>query len=559
MSRVRSVLTAGAFCIVLPTAAADDAGAGVRTWLRSVASWFGAGQPAEARLQLAQAKSGLPPPEKVAVPPPPRFDIQRFDVQGNTLLTPAEIAEAVAPYTGASKDFADVQRALEALQRSYQRRGYGAVQVLLPEQELEAGVIVLRVIEPRIGKVTIEGNEFFDEANIRRSLPALQEGTTPNAQEIGRDARLANENPVKRASVLLRSGAKDGEIDATVRVQDEKFWRAAVSFDNTGSPSTGMYRLGFAYQHANLFDRDNVLTLQYQLDPEPLEEADKLKVFGAAYRIPFYGWNSYLDLLFGYSDIGAVTGQVIQGVAFNFSGSGTVLGARYTYLLPRLPFLDEYDHRISVGVDYKAYTNQVAEATNPGANLTPDVTIYPFSLTYTGTKRMESSALTFYASVVKNFFPHGADATPEVFRGPPGVGVRPGVGDPRYHLFRYGLNYVHALPHDVQMRINFTGQWTRDALVPGEQFGLGGFENLRGLYEREGASDRGYRASFELYSPDVAPKFGLEGGHLRFLGFLDFGKVRLNHSEASEPCGPTSCGFSAASIGVGMRLSLRQA
>ena len=459
--------------------------------------------PAAQQPQLAQATPAahpaeapaLPPPEQVAAPPPPRFDIARFDVQGNTLLSSEEIDEAVAPYVGKSKDFADVQRALESLQASYRRRGFGVVQVVLPEQELEGGVIVLRVVEPRLGKITVEGNESFDQANIRRSLPTLQEGATPNALEIGRNARLANDNPAKRTTVLLRPAANEGEIDATVRVQDEKFWRAAVSFDNTGSPATGKHRLGLAYQHANLFDLDNVVTIQYQLDPGPLRDADELKVLGIGYHVPLYEYNASVDLLFGYSDIGSATGQVIQGVAFDIAGSGTIVGVRYNYVLPRPAFWGEYDHRISVGLDYKAFSNQVEEATNPGFNLTPDVTVHPLSVTYSANKRMQSSELAVYGTLVQNVYPHGSDASAKSFKGPPGVGVRPGVGDPKFTVVRYGVNYVRAFPNDVQLRANMTGQWTRDALVAGEQFGLGGWDNLRGLHEREGASAAIARAS----------------------------------------------------------------
>lgn len=525
-----------------------------------VTGWFSHAEPAERPTQLAQAqtKPALPLPEKVAVPPPPRFDIRQFDVQGNSLLSAEEITEAVTPYTGKSKDFADVQRALEALQRRYQRRGFSSTQVVLPEQELEQGVIVLRVIEPKLGKVTVEGNQYFDWWNIRRSLPALKEGTTPNALEVGRNARLANENPAKRTTVLLRSGTNEGEVDATVRVQDEKFWRAAVSLDNTGSPTTGMYRLGLAYQHANLFNLDNTVTIQYQLDPEPIEEADQLKVLGIGYHIPLYGHNASVDLLAGYSSIGAVNGQVIQGQAFNISGSGTIFGVRYNYMLPRPTGWGDYDHRISVGLDYKAFSNQVAEASNPGVNLTPEVTVHPLSVTYSATKRMQSAEFGFYGTLLHNIYPRGSDGSPENFHGPPGIGVRPGVGEPRYTVFRYGFNYARAMPHDIQLRANFTAQYTRDALVPGEQFGIGGWDNLRGMHEREGASDRGYRGSIELYSPDVASKFALDGGRLRFLTFIDFGKVRLNHSEAVSPCPPTACGFSASSFGIGMRLALRQ-
>ncbi|RPI44031.1 MAG: ShlB/FhaC/HecB family hemolysin secretion/activation protein, partial [Betaproteobacteria bacterium] len=475
---------------------------------------------AQAGSRLAQAPAPGPArsasPEQVAVPAAPRFDIERFDVQGNTLLEPAEVERALAPYSGKSKDFSDVQRALEALEGRYQRAGYGAVQVILPEQELERGVIVLRVIEPRLAKIAVEGNKFFDAENIRRSIPELKEGTTPNVVAMGQSSRLANENPAKRTTILLRAGANEGEVDATVRVQDEKFWRAGVSLDNTGSPTTGMYRLSFAYQHSNLFNLDHTLTFQYQLDPEPIDELDQLKVMGLAYRIPLYGLKSSIDLLAGYSDIGAASGQVIQGIAFNTSGSGTIFGARYNYTLPRIPGWQDYEHTISFGLDYKAFTNQVVEvqAGVAGENLTPDVTVYPLSITYNGSRRFENSEISFFGSGAHNIYPHGPDAYREKFYGPPGIGVRPGVGRPTYTAWRYGLNAVRALANDVQLRANITGQWSRDALVPGEQFGIGGWESLRGMREREAANDKGYRGTLEVYSPDLGGKLGLDGARL---------------------------------------------
>src|SRR5262245_26288253 len=90
-----------------------------------------------------------------AVPPPPRFVINRFEVTGNTILTPAQIEQAVAPYTGKDKDFGDVQRALDALERAYRDAGYGIIQVQLPEQDITRGVVQFRVLEQRIGRVTI--------------------------------------------------------------------------------------------------------------------------------------------------------------------------------------------------------------------------------------------------------------------------------------------------------------------------------------------------------------------------------------------------------------------
>src|SRR5262249_21977602 len=99
--------------------------------------------------------------QQTAAPPPPRFDITRFDISGNSLLPAPDLEQAVAPYTGKGKDFSDVQKALESVEQLYRRRGYGVVQVLLPEQDITRGVVQFRVLEPKVGRVIIEGNQNF--------------------------------------------------------------------------------------------------------------------------------------------------------------------------------------------------------------------------------------------------------------------------------------------------------------------------------------------------------------------------------------------------------------
>ena len=48
-----------------------------------------------------------------------------------------------------------------------------------------------------------------------------------------------------------------------VKVSDEQPWKVSVTLDNTGTPQTGNYRVGLGFVHANLFDRDHMLTAQY--------------------------------------------------------------------------------------------------------------------------------------------------------------------------------------------------------------------------------------------------------------------------------------------------------
>jgi hemolysin activation/secretion protein len=468
-------------------------------------------------------------------PDPVHFQVQRFVLDGNTLLPEPRAAQLLAPYRGASKDFADIQRALEALEGAYRELGYGVVQVTLPEQNITQGEIRFVIIEPRLGKVSIEGNRSFGAQNIRRSLPALAEGTAPNSRAISRSLQIANENPAKQTQVLLRSGATENEIDATIKVTDDKFWKAAVTLDNTGTANTGTYRLGASYQHANMFDRDQVLTAQYITSPDHLGE---VKIYGAGYRIPLYGLGSSIDVVGGYSDVDSGTLQNL----FTVSGRGTIFGLRYNQHLPRA---GDHEHRLVYGFDYRAYQNRVAQIGNPGSSSVPDITVHPLSAYYAGQRRAPGSELSFYLYVAQNVFPNGSDASDADFKN-----SRAGA-KAAYRLYRYNLNYTRVWPGDYQGRFQFFGQQTGDALVAGEQFGLGGAENVRGFYEREVNNDRGNRFSLELTSPDLAALADWKSLRARAATFYDWGQVKRNRALPNDPVKSESI----ASAGFGVRLA----
>ena len=463
--------------------------------------------------------------------PPPRFEINRFDVQGNTLLSAEAVQATVAPFIGKNKDFADIQRALEALEQSYRDRGYGVVRVLLPEQDITQGVVQFRVVQPRIGRVLIDGNKHFDAENIRRSLPTVKEGETPNSREIARNLQLLGEHPVKQTNVLLRSGAAEGEVDVNIKVDDDKPWRGFLTLDNTGTGETGDYRLGIGYQHSNLFNRDHTLTAQYITSPT---DPDKVSIYGVGYRVPFYDLNSSLDLIAGYSDVDS---GAVQGL-FNVSGAGTIGIARWNYLLPRW---GELEQKLSFGLDYRQFDNEVLFA---GQNIVPDITLHPVSLAYSGLRRYAAAELSFFGSASHNV-PGGNDGGQLAF-----TLTRPGA-DASYNVLRAGFNYVRQFQNEWQTRLGANGQYTDDLLVPGEQYGIGGPDSVRGYLLREIANDRGYSGQAELYTPDVAPQLkASDDVRIRFLAFYDYGSVTRN-----DPLPGEIAHTVLASTGVGLRLS----
>lgn len=89
-------------------------------------------------------------PSEVPAPVELRFDIERYQVEGSTLLAPADLERLTSRFTGKARDFADVQRALEALENAYRARGYGGFKVFdnrerHPQWLKKAEDVVLRV------------------------------------------------------------------------------------------------------------------------------------------------------------------------------------------------------------------------------------------------------------------------------------------------------------------------------------------------------------------------------------------------------------------------------
>lgn len=457
-----------------------------------------------------------------------RFEITRYEVEGNALMAPPAVEELLMPYTGKQRTFGDVQRAQEALEKAYRKLGYGVVRVVLPEQELNRGVVRFKVIEIRLGKVTVEGNRVFDEANIRNSLPMLRAGETPNLSGISRSIKVANENPAKKTTLQLQNGEQDGEVDALLKVVDEKTWGASVSVDNTGDANTGRNRLSVQLQHANIGGLDHVASLQYTTS---LEHPSKVSSYGAGYHIPLYALGDSLEFFGSYSDVDS--GTISAGLLnLQVSGKGATFGTRYNHNFDRI---GNYESKLVGGIDYKAYKSSVSAL---GIPLDSDITVHPLSLTYSGTFSLNADTSDFYISGARNVSggDHGRSADFELARS---------GAVANYKLLRYGASYSRTLPRDWLMRLALNGQSTSDALVPGEQFGVGGASVGRGFDERAISGDSGRVASIEAYTPNLCSG----ASQCRLLAFYDNGYVKRNHVLAGE-----QTHASIGSVGLGMRM-----
>lgn len=449
------------------------------------------------------------------------FDINRFQVEGNTLLPAERVQQLVSPFVGKKRVYGDVQKALEALEGAYRKAGYGTVQVFVPEQELAAGTVRLVVTESVVGKVSLEGNKYFSDANIRNTLPSLQEGRAPNLRALSEDIQLANENPAKQVDVTLGVAEEEGKVNAKVAVTEENPSRFVLTVDNTGTAATGQHRLGLAYQNANLFDKDHIFTFAANTS---IEKPSTVQVYSVAYRLPMYGIGDALDIAYGNSTANV---PVAQATGLNITGKGDVFALRWNHYLPRS---GEYTSKVVFGVDSKKIESCV------GAFCSPSL-IVPVSVAYVGQMARAGELLDYNVSIA------GGSGDLKTLTPPTGYSKE-------FIAARFTANYLRLLPGDWSTRLALSGQHSARRLLDAEKIAIAGSTAVRGFEERIVAADYGYVANIELNSPELISYVGLPGS-LKAVAFVDFGEGH-NYFCATAP----ACSTQISSVGIGFRYGL---
>jgi hemolysin activation/secretion protein len=475
--------------------------------------------------------------------------VQRYTVEGNSLLAQAAIDARLVEFTG-RVGLQRMRDAAAAVQELYRRAGYGGVVAFLPEQVPQIGPqgasIRIRVVEGKLTRIDIADNKQFSRENVLSSLPTLVTGRTPQVRQIDAEIQIANENPAKTVQVLLQPGEQIGSVVAKVTVAEQPVQRFNLRLDNTGGERTGRWRGAAGWQQANLWGADHVAALEAQTAPE---QPSAVAVLSGSYRVPFYKQALALDAYGAWSDVDAGKTGTAAG-DLQFSGRGYVAGLRGTAYLPRWRNIDQ---RASLGVEMRDYLNDCSiEGLPQGAcgSAGESVSVLPLTLSYTAQTAGEYQ-LGAYIALVHNLG-GGRNAAAADFEA-----VRKGA-ERRYTAIRGNGSAATAFAGLGVLALRMQGQYTRDALVPGELFGVGGANSVRGYEERELGGDKGIQASLEFSTANLAESvFGLkpQQADIRALLFADVGWVS---NLLDAPCRPGQTRCHIESVGLGARVSWQQ-
>ncbi len=434
------------------------------------------------------------------------FPVRQIEVEGNTVLSPAELRAAVGQYEGRSLTLPDLQHLAVALRARYEELGYFLVRVQVPTQTLENGVVRLQVTEGKIGQLRIEGNENYSTEYIRSYFEALLAETPARLETLHRALLLLNDHLHLKAESFVEPGQESGTADIVIKVQDSLPLEVTLAYDNFGNQFTGTNRFTVAPHAGNLFGSGESL---YVATLVPFPSVETRPYVLAAFDAPV-------------NRDGTRVGASYANGAFTVGGDLTTLdirGSASLYSLFATHALERQEHHradVLGAFNVKTYDNSILGF--PTSHDEIRSLSFGYRAEWTGDESRDLLA-TSLTQGLGTLLGGTANSSP--------FSSRPGAGD---SFTKLNLDYAHVQSVGQPFLIfRLTGQVPTNPLVVGEQFSLGGPDSVRGYSQSELLGDAGYAASAELRLPlpDADSPFQLAA-------FVDHGTEWLYRPQVGE-------------------------
>ena len=502
-----------------------------------------AGESGVSQKALEQSQPKFQPPEE-EIPPltikdsrtvvdpgaGPKFIVKKFEVTGNTLIDDATLAPILEVGDGLEVTLGILHLIAQEINSEYAMRGYVLTRSYVPEQEIENGIVTIQVVEGKLGKIEVTGNEKFQREEIEARLqpllgdPALKESTL--------EKYLLGLNAIQglKVKAVLKPGEVFGTSDLTVETKESRTLRIAFDADNFGSRFTGEQRYGLTGEAGSL------LVLGDRLSIRGVKSNDDQDFINPSYSIPIgpYGTTATLSYIFTEFNLGG------ELAVLNAGGRANIFTADISHSLFQTR---SSEFHVSLGGEIRDFENELAGA------VSSDDKLRDAYLSAGGFFKDPLRARTFYNLRLQQGFGESDVSDPLNSRFQ-------GRGDALVSSFDV-TRYQSAFVGKTYLMVMAKGQVVSKRVLSPDQFAIGGFGSVRGYPLAEAAGDNGYFLSAELVVPfpfkvtvlNSPRKIQLDQV-LSFFAFLDHGQVYIKDRQPGENDRELN------GAGLGMRLNI---
>ena len=478
----------------------------------------------------APPAGGAAPAPQAPAPPlaeSPRFVLRGVRVEGNTRLDKATIDGIVEPYLARVVTLADLEEIRRKLTSLYIEKGYINSGVLIPDQKVDDGVVVMRAVEGRVTEVNVTGTDAFSPDYFRSRLSnALQ--TPFNVRDVETEQQILLQDPlIRRLNIELQPGLTPGEASLNADVLEGNRFSLTSSVANDQSPTVGEVRGQLQGTAANLLGFGDILTAEYG-------RSYGLNDGAASYSIPIAPDDTRLNLHYDRNGTLVIEPALSP---LNITSQSQSFGIGLSR-----PFYRTPEASLTLGVNAErrtadTYLLGMPFSFTPGSNNgQTNLTVVRFYQDWLD--RNADSALNLRSTISFGLNIFGTTITP----------VEP---TSKFTAWLGQAQYVRRIYNDWEAVVRSDVQLTNHPLFPLEQFPLGGIDTVRGYREYLTDTDDVVFASGELRIPigKVPLPYvsrGDSAGTLQFTPFYDYGRGwNVNRQTPYPP--------DISSVGVGLR------
>lgn len=226
--------------------------------------------------------------------------VAKIVVSDSEILTAAEIDTIVSKYEGQELGIEDLQVVTAELNQLYLDKGFITARAILPPQTVEAGEILIELIEGRVGELHVVENVFTNASYILNRI-GLTKGDLFQLDRL--EQELAYFNLVNDVQLIaeLQAGQEFGTTDIILTAFEPPNQQVALSMNNWGRIETGENQYGVTLLTRSLLGHRDSLTLSGFITKGSFSGT-------VSYKLPAAKDGAYMQLSYYRSD-----GRVVQG------------------------------------------------------------------------------------------------------------------------------------------------------------------------------------------------------------------------------------------------------
>lgn len=473
---------------------------------------------------LPQGPAVLAPPayqSPVGAPGGPAFVLRGVHVDKSQFLSKDEIDAITKKYIGTRVDISGVQKMVKEINDLYAARGIVTAAAYLPPQKLQDGVVTVKIVEGRLGRIKVTGANQLSSDFVLSHVDQ-KAGEVVDVPAMSRELAFFNKTGIARIQALMQPGAQFGLTDIELSVVEPPKNLVQLFGDNMGVSSVGRLEAGTLLQHYGMLGLDDKLTL-YIVKSQGNVDGN------VAYNLAVDPWGGRVGLSFTRGAIHIVSGPYtplnIDGTSETFAvnASQPVLGnAEWMLLLNgSLSRMYSFSDQSQIRV-----TGDQTSLETGGVTLAYTGTTLQASVSPTGTVAQSYSDVT---------------GTHEDFALQSGT-----------------FSSLAQLPFGFNASLAGAWQASSKELLPGDQlFQLGGPTTVRGYPTDAVAGPDGYYANLELHHAATGPLNTALDAYV----FYDRGSV-YNHFPAVQTLNSIGAGltwsiskYATAEVSAGIPLN----